>query len=176
MATIDEFIKANEITMEVIRVGELPGFVPYVEPFQRRPSGVMPTPAVEKDGDRDWQHFAWSATLSRGGVDLSTPFRSGIAHVTRTAKRSYYPDWGEFLPTYQPTPPTAADVLDSLANDASAWENSRSFENFASDLGYDPDSRKAEAIYRACGEIAKGLRNLLGAEGYEELLWKVERL
>ncbi|HEX5016584.1 MAG TPA: hypothetical protein VFX15_03240 [Actinomycetes bacterium] len=175
---LDRFIEDHGITIETIRVDEKPGFVPYVEPFQRRPSGMMPTPSADEDG---WRHFAWSVTLNRGtpGVDhqgIATPFRSGIAHVKRTRKLQYFSQWAESLPLYQPTPPTAADVLDSLASDASAWENARNFEDFANDLGYDTDSRKAEKIYNACGEVAKSLRHFLGNAAYQALLYEVERL
>lgn len=37
------------------------------------------------------------------------------------------------------------------------------------ELGYDPDSRKAEAIYKACLEIALKLRNALGEDGLAKL-------
>ena len=36
-------------------------------------------------------------------------------------------------------------------------------------LGYDPDSRKAEGIYRACLELALKLRNGLGEKLLAEL-------
>lgn len=63
--------------------------------------------------------------------------------------------------------PTAADVLSCLLSDASCHDNARSFEDFASDLGYDSDSRKAERIYKACGSISKRLHRLLG-DDFEE--------
>lgn len=71
--------------------------------------------------------------------------------------------------------PTAADVLDCLASDASGIENAEDFEDWASEYGYDPDSRKAEAIFNACKAQSGGLRRLLGEEAYQELLWETER-
>jgi hypothetical protein len=43
------------------------------------------------------------------------------------------------------------------------------FESWASEIGYDADSRKAESIYRACLEIALKLRSALGDRGLKEL-------
>jgi hypothetical protein len=56
--------------------------------------------------------------------------------------------------------PTADGVLDCLLSDASAGE--QTFEEFCSDFGYDSDSRKAEATYRACAAMAPRLRRFLG--------------
>lgn len=173
MTTIAEFVSEHGITIETLRTHVVPGFVPHVEPFNRRPSGMMPTPAKDDDG---WQHFAWAIRLKRPGLELDTTYRMGIAHVTKTGHRSYYPQWGESLPFYEPTPPTAEEVLDSLAGDASFYLEARDFEDFAASLGYDSDSRKAEKLYHECGEIAKKLRSFLGAAAAETLLFGVERL
>lgn len=69
--------------------------------------------------------------------------------------------------------PEAADVLGSLASDsASAGE---SFESWASEYGYDADSRKAEKTWKACRQIATKLQKFLGADGFAALL-NAERL
>lgn len=64
--------------------------------------------------------------------------------------------------------PDALDVLASLVMDSSALDES-SFEDWASSLGYDVDSRKAESIYRACLDIALKLRAALGDSGLQTL-------
>jgi hypothetical protein len=61
-----------------------------------------------------------------------------------------------------------ADVLASLVMDSSAIDYS-TYEEWAGDCGHDPDSRKGEAIYRACLEIALKLRNGLGEAGLAAL-------
>lgn len=71
--------------------------------------------------------------------------------------------------------PTLAGVLDCLASDASTLENARDFEDWCSDFGYDTDSRKAEATWRAIMEQSTQLRKLLGYAAYSELLNEVER-
>lgn len=47
--------------------------------------------------------------------------------------------------------------------------DSSTFEEWANEFGYDPDSRKAEVIYRACLEIALKLRNGLGEDRLRDL-------
>lgn len=65
-------------------------------------------------------------------------------------------------------PPLGRDVLWSLAQDSSVLD-SGGFENWAADYGYDTDSRKAEAIYKACLEIGLKLRAALGDAAMREL-------
>jgi hypothetical protein len=67
-----------------------------------------------------------------------------------------------------PLIPDLADVLYSLSMDADVLD-SGSFENWASELGYDTDSRKAESIYRACLDIALKMRAALGDSALQEL-------
>jgi hypothetical protein len=57
--------------------------------------------------------------------------------------------------------PPLRDVLHSLVSDSDVI-NFDSFESWASEFGYDADSRAAEKTYRACLEIAIKLRNLVG--------------
>jgi hypothetical protein len=64
--------------------------------------------------------------------------------------------------------PNALDVIASLVMDSSVLDES-SFEDWASSLGYDVDSRKAETMYRACLDIALKLRNGIGESGLSEL-------
>lgn len=67
-------------------------------------------------------------------------------------------------------PPTTAEVLETLAMDAFSVEDAASFEVWADDHGYDTDSRKAEATYRAVKEQTEGLRYLLGDEAFAKLM------
>lgn len=64
--------------------------------------------------------------------------------------------------------PDQIDLLASIAIDSSAI-NEGPFEDWASNLGYDADSRKAEAIYRTCIDIAVKIRAAFGHEALEEL-------
>ena len=72
--------------------------------------------------------------------------------------------------------PTLAEVLDCLASDASGVDNARSFEDWASEYGYDTDSRKAERTYQICKKQAQELKALLGQDAYNQLLYSTEGL
>ena len=72
--------------------------------------------------------------------------------------------------------PTAAEVLDCLASDAASVVNARDFTDWASDLGYDTDSRKAEQTYQACVKSTADLRRLLGVDAADVLMFRTERL
>ena len=72
--------------------------------------------------------------------------------------------------------PTLAEVLDCLASEASGVDNARSFEDWASEYGYDTDSRKAERTYQICKKQAQELKALLGQDAYNQLLYSTERL
>lgn len=63
--------------------------------------------------------------------------------------------------------PSDRDVLASLVGDADVL-NYSSFEEWASRTGFNTDSRKDEAYYRECLEIARALRNSIGDAGLAE--------
>lgn len=69
----------------------------------------------------------------------------------------------------RPVPaPKLRDVMYSLISDASVLD-AGGFESWAADFGFDTDSRKAEATYRACLENALKLRAALGDTVLAEL-------
>lgn len=80
------------------------------------------------------------------------------------------------------SPPTREDVLDCLATDCQSAEST--FEDWCAELGYDSDSRKAEAIYNACRKerveltkfLSQGKAGRVGLERLEELMYQTERL
>jgi hypothetical protein len=65
-------------------------------------------------------------------------------------------------------PPTLLELLYCLASDARGSEEL--FETWALELGFDPDSRKAESIWRACRMQSVRLKAFLGEELYAQLL------
>lgn len=58
--------------------------------------------------------------------------------------------------------PTAASVLESVLSDWTPAD--ATFEDWASDYGYDTDSRKAEATFRAVQEQSRAWETLIGAQ------------
>jgi hypothetical protein len=108
-------------------------------------------PAMDLDGNMDH----WRCRLRCGGRSMSLTFSQGYGHE------------GE--------EPTIESVLDCLASDASSIESARGFEDWAADLGMDPDSRKALRTFRLIERQTDKLRSLIGPDAYRELL-DTERL
>ena len=70
--------------------------------------------------------------------------------------------------------PTAADVIGCLLSDFTSLDCSDGFEDWASDLGYDTDSRKAERAYLLVQKQAVTFRRLAGAH-YDKLVKAYEQ-
>jgi hypothetical protein len=123
----------------------------------------------------------WKVTLKRGEkAILTTDYSAGMAHCPSYERRitiyvkelidaecergktKFHGALGvRDSMADQRILPDPADVLYSLLLDAEVL-NYGSFEDWASECGYDPDSRKAEKTYRACMEIALKMRNGIG--------------
>jgi hypothetical protein len=67
-----------------------------------------------------------------------------------------------------------ADLAASLALDSEVI-NYLDFEEWASDFGYDPDSRKHEAIYQECIKTAKDFLKVVGSRANLEYLQTLAR-
>ena len=65
--------------------------------------------------------------------------------------------------------PRTDELLQCLALDSGVF-NYNCFEDWADDLGYDTDSRKAERIYQECVAGGKKLKALFGITRFNELL------
>lgn len=117
-------------------------------------------------------HRTWNKLRYHGGVDRPRGHAAGQPAQLPWGASTY--DKQRFYAWTAPTPPTAEEVLDCLASEASAMD--QSFEDWASDFGYDVDSRKAEKAYNACREQGFALRKLLGYADFEILLNRVERM
>lgn len=80
-----------------------------------------------------------------------------------------------------PEPPEIAEVLGSVADDASGFENNPDLESWVREYGHeeDPDDedphKKDRKIFKAVEKIAEKLRKFLGDEPYKQLLYEVER-
>jgi hypothetical protein len=105
---------------------------------------------AEDRRDSNW----YRVTLAYDGRQITVPFGMGPALTEE---------------------PGADDVLNCLASDAAGYENARSFEEWASEYGYDTDSRKAEQTYKQVEAQTAKLRVFLGAQ-YDAYLWQTEGL
>ena len=96
----------------------------------------------------DWhagsQHFSFK--VSRAGREYSGHYSQGQAHTAA---------------------PDLCDVLAALLMDSSGAD--QPFEDWAADLGFDPDSRKAESVYNACGETLAALERMFSADDLNDL-------
>lgn len=103
----------------------------------------------------EWADFGaywYAVTLRRKGRQLTVPFGMGEA-LTRE--------------------PTAEDVMECLLSDASGYINARGFEDWASDYGYDTDSRKVYRTYEQIEKQTDKLRRFLGT-GFDDYVWETE--
>lgn len=140
-------------------------------PWKDTPEGKKGKPAFST------LRLNWRVTVLKDAKPiLCTPYQTGVAHapsykrghqsvadlerVTLECNTGRGPK-GRILPEPE-------DVMHCLLSDASAID-SGSFEDWASDCGYDTDSRKAEAIYRTCLDIGLKLRAALGDAGLAAL-------
>lgn len=143
----------------------------YTATFQPRP---QPREPVEHP------QLHWLITLSNGKQSAQFPYSQGRAHVkgykafhaTRYATAQANARYRKACETglvqvtefARPVPQPAPDVLDvlyCLVSDASVRHMS-TYEEWASDYGYDEDSRKGEETYRACQKQTTDLLRVLG--------------
>lgn len=81
----------------------------------------------------------WEVTLTHNGQSITSPFNQGSAHST---------------------PPDAQTVASCLALDAQC--GTMEFEEFASEFGYDSDSRSAYAAWETCRATELRMRRMFG--------------
>jgi len=116
----------------------------------------------------------WDCVISTGNGrnPLRVPYWQGIGHipgydpkVARTTDGAALIDdaceTGRYLDTKPLPAPLLRDVLHSVLLDADAID-AGSFEEWASDCGMDPDSRKAEKVYQACLAYGLAMRRMIG--------------
>lgn len=97
--------------------------------------------ATDTDG---WRHFAWQVEYTNPATKkaILLDWKAGTGHVTQTRFDKLHRLPGK------PTPPNPAEVLARVCQE---YIDAREpFEEWASNLGYDADSRTAERIYFAC--------------------------
>lgn len=103
---------------------------------------------LDKDSE-GWQHYAFNILFKNNGKEASFSWKQGTGCIVKGSKPGIA----------IPTKPKPAEVLARICAE-SLEVSSDSFEGWAATYGFDPDSRKAEAIYRACHKNAEKLSRL----------------
>lgn len=153
-------------------------FVPWSKSRSAPKDGIM---HISK------RNLNWRVTVKcKGREIITTDYSAGIAHAPSYQSRitlevqqrlEFETEHGKNAHQYgalgiwvgrKPILPDPQDVVYSLVSDGDAVAYP-SFEDWASSLGYDTDSRAAEATYRACLDIGLRLRSALSIVGYQAL-------
>ena len=66
--------------------------------------------------------------------------------------------------------PSVSNLLECLILDASGVDRSQSFEDWADEYGYDPDSRKAKRLYKTIEVESLRLKEFFGDDLFEEAI------
>lgn len=119
----------------------------------------------------------WRVYLKRAGATLDTDYSQGTAHIYKILPDKVSPHCvmgdeilraaaesgrrGGVLGNRALPAPELRDVLYSLVLDADALD-AGCFEDWASENGYDTDSRAGERIYNTCVALGLKLRRLIG--------------
>ena len=119
--------------------GSLPGFQSLrVDPVGSDPSDILKAKiwTDEDTGQKHgWKHRRWIVRVR--GVSFDYKTGTGIKHR-----------------------PLGREIIASACRDYQGAADCRNYEDFADNCGYDHDSRKGEAIYRACLALGDKLRQV----------------
>ena len=175
----EEFQKMRDAVAAVLKregIEYVPVFVPQ----------SMSRKSAEKTPSINWRITLKRKTEKAVDLTMAIDFTQGIGHIPgRSVSQSRTVDvqmdeWraaekGEYDPNrsspYRKLPvpvpaPHVADILHCIVLDDPGGQ---SFEEWASNFGYDTDSRAAEDIYRQCVKQSRDARRLLGNAVLAEL-------
>lgn len=136
--------------------------------------------AFPTDKDQGWAHDEFSVSLYYSDKVFDSSYKMGLGHrklVSGATKERGGYFWGAEFKSEEEAlkcgwlvvvPPTVADAMYCLLNDASGAEES--FKNWCGDFGYSDDSIKAWENYRACQETRDALIRMFGKEIFEQLV------
>lgn len=110
-------------------------------------------------GHRAWKKLARFHDAP-GAVNRAQPPSHWLSKYPPHERNGNVRAW--ILRNSEAPPPTLAEIIECLDSDAGVLGTT--FEDWCADFGYDPDSRKAEASYRACDEQAKRMLAVLSRE------------
>ena len=143
-------------------------------------------PIGEFQKTRHFPMFRFSITLSKGNVSHTFEYSMGCGHCKIKSVNKGTDIWSNpviadeprieqvyasnkmpTLPYGEAVTPELTDALYCLVMDSDAIDYP-TFEDWASNFGYDEDSREAEKAYKACLETALKLRQLVDIDKARE--------
>lgn len=113
-----------------------------------------------------WPHWAWTVVIHNNKTCESRPikWKCGLAHCVLGKERKrvhnmkvqdisevggkYYFQLKQIIPTK----PDPAEVFATVCRDVVSRRDAGTYERWALEFGYDPDSRKGEAIYNSVAQ------------------------
>ncbi len=126
---------------------------------------VLHTPYCLGVGNVDWKKANPDSVVNRW-----TDSERSLIYTYQKYPQAVFKDkhlWARVavkLAIQQKFKPSLADVMQSLLSDGEPFFNAQSLEEWAGELGYDKDSRKAESIWKACDAVGRQLANKVDAE------------
>jgi hypothetical protein len=118
----------------------------------------------------------WAVCVTRNGQSIQTEYTAGCGNRHyrngKPIRLNYHDrtiDDVERNKRTKPDNPTLPDVLSCFVSDAQCVADGQTFEDFAADLGYEEDSRKAEKIFQGCRDEYFGLLRLCEHAELEKL-------
>jgi hypothetical protein len=118
----------------------------------------------------------WAVCVTFKGRLVQTEYTMGAAHRHYRNGKPIRNTWNdrsidqiEQNKRSKPNIPTLPDVLSCFVMDAQCVSDGQTFEDFAADLGYEEDSRKAEKAYNGCRDEYFGLLRMCGPALLEKL-------
>lgn len=161
--------------------------------------------SLSKHSEEENKNLNWKVTLSSGKKTMNLDFSKGVGHlpypqtsfgVTNYQKRMINEaidsaietgiarkltivdkDVKFLLGNAQFPNPTLQEVLYSLCSNSDV-RHYLTYEQWASDFGYDTDSRKGEKIYDSCRKVTADFMQLIGSEEklekLRELLYEMD--
>lgn len=161
--------------------------------------------SVSRNSDEEYKSLNWKVTITSGTKVINVNYTKGVGSLpypqtsfgvtnyqkrmineaidsaveTGIARKLTVVDKDiKFLPGNAIFPiPTLQEVLYSLSSDADV-KNYLTYEQWASDMGFDTDSRKGEKIYDDCRKQTSEFMKLIGSEekltNLHEILYEMD--
>lgn len=131
-------------------------------------------PANKVDGKTP---FKYKVNLVNGNKVFTTDYTMGTAYVGKrvAGKLVRVNIFGKYESVIRsmnliPIPPEETDVLSCLQLDCSSYTNAMTWEDFASEFGYNVDSIKEKKVFKACRKSHAKLVKFLGQAAFNEFM------